>query len=272
MAHWQAFGGTSDSNKCKGCGVTPPNSGGYPGYCALCDIAIERGLMSPFGPLTDLPALLEGRELSYNTQVERLSGGMNTSSLRSGNRSHQQAPIQECPIGSPSYHNVAQQFAIQWKHSTQVPGVLKVWKINMDRSVLNRFNSYQRRVASRSGILNGNTCRRFHGTARKCSLGDDSLKGGNTNFKRFGVGIYTSATSSKANDYSTSTASPWKAMLLNDVVMGKAIKLTRTDTSLTKPPQGYDSVIGEPGGDLNYDEAVVYNQDAICPSFLIIYS
>jgi len=61
-------------------------------------------------------------------------------------------------------------------------------------------------------------------------------------------------------------------MLLNDVVMGKGIKLERTDTSLTKPPQGYDSVIGEPGGDLNYDEAVVYDQDAIVPSFLIIYS
>jgi len=96
--------------------------------------------------------------------------------------------------------------------------------------------------------------------------------GENTNFKRFGAGIYTSATSSKANDYSTSTVSPWKAMLLNDVVMGKAIKLTWTDTSLTEPPQGYDSVIGEPGGGLNYDEAVVYNEDAICPSFLIIYS
>ncbi|KAH9958350.1 hypothetical protein BC827DRAFT_1136328, partial [Russula dissimulans] len=100
--------------------------------------------------------------------------------------------------------------------------------------------------------------------------------GENTNFGRFGVGIYTSATSSKvsehyANDYSTSTTSPFKAMLLNDVVMGKAIKLRWTDTSLTKPPQGYDSVIGEPGGELNYDEAEVEKQDAICPSFLIIY-
>ncbi|KAH9967415.1 hypothetical protein BC827DRAFT_1173986 [Russula dissimulans] len=172
----------------------------------------------------------------------------------------------------------------------------QVWKINMDQSVQYRFTSYQRRVASRSGTLDGNTRRRFHGTTRKCGLGDDSSKTAlcnmiscnlcrivqrsfelaraseNTSFKRFGVGIYTSATSSKANDYSTSTASPWKAMLLNDVVMGKAIKLTWTDTSLTEPPQGYDSVIGEPGGDLNYDEAVVYNEDAICPSFLIIYS
>ena len=66
-------------------------------------------------------------------------------------------------------------------------------------------------------------------------------------------------------------------MLLNDVVMGRTVKLTWTDTSLTQvgcltpvkkslcltfrtaglqPPQGYDAVIGEPGGDLNYDECV----------------
>jgi len=61
-------------------------------------------------------------------------------------------------------------------------------------------------------------------------------------------------------------------MLLNDVVMGHTIELEYTDTSLTEPPGEYDSVFGEPGGDLNYDETVVYNEDAICPSFLIIYS
>jgi hypothetical protein len=63
-------------------------------------------------------------------------------------------------------------------------------------------------------------------------------------------------------------------MLVNDVVMGKVVKLTRTDTSLRRvrcpsslrcflskhplaqPPHGFDAVIGEPGGDLNYDECV----------------
>jgi hypothetical protein len=63
-------------------------------------------------------------------------------------------------------------------------------------------------------------------------------------------------------------------MILSDVVMGKVIKLTRTDTSLiqvrcpdsvkcplakpprAQPPYGFDAVIGEPGGDLNYDECV----------------
>jgi hypothetical protein len=29
-------------------------------------------------------------------------------------------------------------------------------------------------------------------------------------------------------------------------------------TSRVQPPAGYDSVLGEPGGELNYDEAIVY--------------
>ena len=64
-------------------------------------------------------------------------------------------------------------------------------------------------------------------------------------------------------------------MLLNDVVMGKTVKLTTNTPSLTQvrctdsvdryfvlhpgspqPPAGYDAVIGEPGGDLNYDESI----------------
>jgi len=43
------------------------------------------------------------------------------------------------------------------------------------------------------------------------------------------------------------------------------------DESLTQPPAGYDAVIGEPGGNLNYDECIVYNNDAIRASFLIVY-
>jgi hypothetical protein len=64
-------------------------------------------------------------------------------------------------------------------------------------------------------------------------------------------------------------------MLLNDVVLGKVIKLTTNSTNLTEvrcmdsvdcyfvlraeppqPPSGYDAVVGEPGGDLNYDESI----------------
>ena len=36
-------------------------------------------------------------------------------------------------------------------------------------------------------------------------------------------------------------------------------------------PKSILKVIGKPGGDLNYEETVVYNNDAIRPAFLIVY-
>ena len=60
---------------------------------------------------------------------------------------------------------------------------------------------------------------------------------------RFGSGVYTSSTSSKSNDYSSNVKpSKQKAMLLNKVVVGKGYKMTQDNTTLTAPPQGYDSV------------------------------
>ena len=82
--------------------------------------------------------------------------------------------------------------------------------------------------------------------------------------------------------------SKWKAVLLNKVVIGRGYSLKVNDTTLTGPPAGYDSVsivpfryfrwvlmkgqvIGEVGVKLNYDELVVYDNDAIRPSYLVMY-
>ncbi|KAI0002452.1 hypothetical protein BJV74DRAFT_765325, partial [Russula compacta] len=206
--------------------------------------------------------------------------------------------ILEIPSGNAKYQDVVKQFTDQWKHLTQVPTVIKLWRIYGDRSVLDRFSRYQREVERRTGLPGGNTRRRFHGTARACSLGDTPLDSvlcqnracttckiigssfqiartrGRTNVGQFGAGIYTSATSSQANDYysDAGSGSPNRTMLLNDVVIGKTVKLTKTDQSLTQPPAGFDAVIGEPGRDLNYDECIgTCKNEAIRPSFLIVY-
>ena len=82
-----------------------------------------------------------------------------------------------------------------------------------------------------------------------------------TGWGRFGNGIYTSSTSSKfigysliitivlisiicrSNDYSTNlVSSPWKAVLLSYVVVGKCKKFTADQPTLTQPPAGFDSV------------------------------
>lgn len=69
--------------------------------------------------------------------------------------------------------------------------------------------------------------------------------------------------------------------------------MLQDSTSLTAPPSGFDSVcfiflissarvsnslllftcqvLAEKGGSLNYDELVVYHNDSIRPSFLVMY-
>ncbi|KAG8970930.1 hypothetical protein FRC05_011604 [Tulasnella sp. 425] len=59
--------------------------------------------------------------------------------------------------------------------------------------------------------------------------------------------------------------------MLTNVIVGQGHKLTQDSQALTAPPAGYHSVLGETGGSLNYDELVVYNDDAIRPSWLVVY-
>jgi len=61
------------------------------------------------------------------------------------------------------------------------------------------------------------------------------------------------------------------AILLNKVVVGKGYKILNDNPSMTGPPAGYDSVLAEVGGSLNYDELIVYTNDAVRPSYLVMY-
>ncbi|KAG9022489.1 hypothetical protein FS842_006149 [Serendipita sp. 407] len=85
---------------------------------------------------------------------------------------------------------------------------------------------------------------------------------------------YTTATSSKSDSYSTNgSTSSYKAIIMTKVVVGRGYKMTQNAQTLTAPPTGFHSVLGEPvqGGKLNYDELVVYDNDAIRPAYLIVY-
>ncbi|KAJ7846147.1 hypothetical protein B0H13DRAFT_2255474 [Mycena leptocephala] len=211
--------------------------------------------------------------------------------------------ILEVPVGHVTFKSVTDQFKASWRHTGKVcPPVRRVYKIVSTQAALAGYKAYQTTVENTghfvaSGRSAGNENRRWHGTRRECTLGDKgqaqfcssttcslcciikssfdiSLWG-----KRrggagatFGKGIYTSSTSSKSNDYSNNDcSSSFKAILLNKVIVGKGCKLTQDNVSLTAPPAGYDSVLAEKGGSLNYDELVVYTNDAIRPSFLVIY-
>ncbi|KIO27722.1 hypothetical protein M407DRAFT_72766, partial [Tulasnella calospora MUT 4182] len=145
----------------------------------------------------------------------------------------------------------------------------------------------------------------FHGTTWSCSLGQEEE---NVNlcqnmtcslccilqtsflvskacsagriFSRFGPGIYTSSVSSKADDYANAQwYSGNKVMIVAKAALGKGSNHYTTSLHLTAPPLGYDSVscfvpqtvLGEVGVHLNYDEQVLYKNEAIRPAYIIIY-
>jgi hypothetical protein len=63
-------------------------------------------------------------------------------------------------------------------------------------------------------------------------------------------------------------------MFICSVVQGNVKKEMNSNTTLTKNDvlsKGFDSVVGEPGKDLNYDEVVVYDEDAVLPRYLVVY-
>jgi len=215
----------------------------------------------------------------------------------------QRAPaLLEVPAGHATFQSVKDQFETSWRHQTTKPTVKRIYKVISDAASLKKYEAYRSAVEARgnfvaAGKSAGNENRRWHGTTRECLLGDNgntnlcssttcslccilrtsyrlNFSGKKTGWGRFGSGIYTSATSSKSNDYSTNIKpSRYKAIILNKVVVGKGCKMTQDNTTLTAPPPGYDSVLAEvaPGGSLNYDELVCYTDDAIRPSYLVIY-
>ncbi|TDL25748.1 ADP-ribosylation [Rickenella mellea] len=209
--------------------------------------------------------------------------------------------ILEVPEGHVTFKNVSEQFKASWRHVNKTcPKVRRVYKIVGTQASVDKYEAYLNSVEARGqfrsqGRSPGNENRRWHGTRRNCNFGDQgqtqfcsstscslccivrtsydlSLFGKKTGWGRFGMGIYTSSTSSKSDDYSQNmTQSTLKAILLNKVVVGKGSKMMQDNTTLTAPPAGYDSVLAEKGGTLNHDELVVYTNDAIRPSFLVMY-
>jgi hypothetical protein len=208
--------------------------------------------------------------------------------------------IVEVPEEHQRYKSVASQFQRKWLHNTQCPEVRAIYKIVNTTKNLKKYEKYRDRVEEKHQFVSqgrsyANEHRRWHGTTRECTIGDEgetefcsdpscslccimkttfdlSVSAKKTNFRRFGMGIYTSSTSSKTDTYSRNgSTSTWKAMLLSRVVVGRGYKMTADNTTLTKPPAGFDSILGEVGASLNYDELVVYNNDAIRPSYLVMY-
>ena len=92
----------------------------------------------------------------------------------------------------------------------------------------------------------------------------------------FGKGIYSSPSVAKANTYFKNNATteqvdnPLRYMLALHVCMGKTYKYKQFETAntLTREPDGYDSVTGYVSGGTEF---VVYNNDQVYISHVIFY-
>ena len=128
-------------------------------------------------------------------------------------------------------------------------------------------------LANSANLCNDPNCGAC-GIARR---GFDPLK--ISGLQRFGKGFYFAPNSSKAYDYATGNRfggnriatrnTRYSAILLCDVAPGRKYTTKFNNPNLDGPPTGYNSVHGEFGIHLNYDEIVVYNSHAICPQYII---
>lgn len=202
------------------------------------------------------------------------------------------------PAAHYMFRTVSDLFRANWTHPTAVPTLQYIFVIVSTEEYDRMYRAYREGVDSvgkfqAQGLKEGNEQYRWHGTSRECKVGDPGHPNLCTSascslcsiirysfdidrfgprWGRFGKGIYTSGTSSKSNDYQKNLQpSQWSALLLNNVVVGRGYQLYDNSDKLIQPPPGYDSVLGVPGRALNYDETVVYRNDAIRPAYLVLY-
>ncbi|KAG8990019.1 hypothetical protein FRB90_001968 [Tulasnella sp. 427] len=216
------------------------------------------------------------------------------------NKSLDNAPVLlSVPDGHQALKTVTDQWNKEWKHTPNPPQIRFMWLIVQNRALHNAFEARLQAIDASykfkaEGMFPANERRRWHGTKRECTVGDPGTTP--TGFcqsptcsmcivmqrsfdkekcaagSMFGKGVYTSGTSSKSHGYIKQVApSKYRAMLMCRVLAGKAKKLTQADHNLIAAPAGYDSVRGVPGGGLNYDELIVYDNNQIRPLYLVIY-
>mmetsp|Transcript_1163 Transcript_1163/g.3490 ORF Transcript_1163/g.3490 Transcript_1163/m.3490 type:complete len:351 (-) Transcript_1163:146-1198(-) len=200
---------------------------------------------------------------------------------------------------SAARSGVVARFGAAWRKGAP-PTVKHVYRVVPPLELRTRFERHAAAV--------GNLRLRYHGTSSTCGFATDLSRspceddacalcsilrlgfridragtGPNSALRalRYGRGIYLSATSGKANDYAARSERlrPWKAgaterwrvLLVCAVAAGRAFCTTAAQLP-AGPPPGFDSLVGEVGDNLNYDEIVLYDEAAVLPQFLVIYA
>jgi len=195
----------------------------------------------------------------------------------------------------PFHIFVNNAFYGNWAHNQKSAKVSAIYTIATYYGEMERQN---RRCLDYRAYHHGIYQFRFHGTSRTCHLGDDpsqltpclspacclcsilrrSFDLDHASYgAMFGPGIYSTVCSSKADNYvkNNHMHSYQHVMLICAVIPGKKQPAYRAEHNRTSPNCGYDSVEAVPiyrGGAVRYPETVVYTEDAIIPTGIVVYS
>ncbi|CAM9357777.1 unnamed protein product [Ectocarpus sp. 8 AP-2014] len=176
----------------------------------------------------------------------------------------------------------------------EAPGgvaIVRMFRITVPAGVREKHLNYARRL--------GNVVQRFHGTSCRsacnfildtknaapcgqqgCNLCNICLQGfklGKTS-TRFGPGVYFSKAAAKASSYALGAekkenGKKLRCIFVADVAKGRAYITKKKGFDASRyPPVGHDSVQGEVGKGLAFEELVVYKEEAALPTHLVVYT
>lgn len=206
------------------------------------------------------------------------------------------ATIVQVSRGSDMFKKVTQLFRDSWAQGKgEIPPIKEVLRI-INPMLSETFAAYVSSLPTSFQQVE----QYFHGTNLACDAVPDyyQLCDGNCGvcgitkngfdyrfissdrWQRFGGGFYFAPNASKSADYFNREGDSLDkdyAMLVCDIAPGNKHMLELVAEQLTSPPEGYHSVYGRRAQGpkhvnlLNYDELVIYNRNAICPRYIIIY-
>ena len=203
----------------------------------------------------------------------------------------------ELESSSEEFINVKQQFIKSWSlKKGECPKIEKILAI-VNPALEDAFYEYKSTLNLPRIRLYPKSKQLYHGTnftcmlhrfqipctSGQCGICGISVTGfqfkciRDDRWQRYGQGFYFAPNSSKSHDYcSKPDNGKYMAMLFCQVATGKEYTLRKNDQHLTEPPKGGHSVHGKSkswlfSSTLNYDEIVVFNPDAICPRYVLLY-
>ena len=208
------------------------------------------------------------------------------------------AAVVELDSQSQTYKDLSKKFQKTWaKAKGPCPPVITIVKI-VNPMVAERFERYRSKFLVYRGIE-----QHYHGTTLCCDLanyaelcddpncgacgiarrGFDPQRINLKAWQRFGKGFYFAPNSSKSYDYAANNRigatvrdknTRYNAVLVCDIAPGRKYGIRYHTPHLPKPPPDYNSFHGKSKGimgkgELNYDELVIFDYEAICPCYII---